>query len=207
MIKAVFFDFYNTLCVWDNRLKSDSKKLPLGIRLSSIGNGIQRCARNLYAEASAADPSDYDILQVMRKIVDSYYEFIKALGAEEHAEQMTWELLQSEHSLFYATSATLYDDGFTDACVFARRGFQVSDCFKLGHTLRTAYGATRHCPLLRCHCRLPRFADSVVKPDPYIFNYTLSAVGVSAEETVYVGDTYETDIVGASRCRDSSDPR
>ena len=35
------------------------------------------------------------------------------------------------------------------------------------------------------------------KPDPHIFEYTLKAVGVSAEETVHVGDTYEADIVGA----------
>jgi FMN phosphatase YigB (HAD superfamily) len=35
------------------------------------------------------------------------------------------------------------------------------------------------------------------KPDPHIFNYTLAAVGVSAEEAVHVGDTYEADIVGA----------
>ena len=35
------------------------------------------------------------------------------------------------------------------------------------------------------------------KPDSHIFNYTLAAVGVLAEETVHVGDTYEADIVGA----------
>ena len=35
------------------------------------------------------------------------------------------------------------------------------------------------------------------KPDPHIFNYTLAAVGVSAEEVVHVGDTYEADIIGA----------
>ena len=35
------------------------------------------------------------------------------------------------------------------------------------------------------------------KPDPYIFEYTLKAVEVSAEETVHVGDTYEADIIGA----------
>ena len=32
---------------------------------------------------------------------------------------------------------------------------------------------------------------------PRIFNCALAAVGVSAEETVHVGDTYEADIVGA----------
>ena len=35
------------------------------------------------------------------------------------------------------------------------------------------------------------------KPDPHIFEYTSKAVGVSAEEAVHVGDTYEADIIGA----------
>ena len=34
-------------------------------------------------------------------------------------------------------------------------------------------------------------------PDPTIFNYALAGVNVSAEEVVYVGDTYETDIIRA----------
>ena len=35
------------------------------------------------------------------------------------------------------------------------------------------------------------------KPDLHIFNYALTAVGVSAEQAVHVGDNYEADIVGA----------
>ena len=103
---------------------------------------------NLYAEASAADPSGYNILQVMRKIVDSYYEFIKALGAQEHAEQMTWELLQSEHSLFYATSATIYDDVVPTLTYLRDAGFKLAIVSNWDTPLETAYGATRYCPLL-----------------------------------------------------------
>ena len=35
------------------------------------------------------------------------------------------------------------------------------------------------------------------KPDSHIFNYTLATIGVSAEEAVHVGDTYEADVIGA----------
>ena len=34
------------------------------------------------------------------------------------------------------------------------------------------------------------------KTDPHIFEWTLKAVGVSAEETVHGGDTDEADIIG-----------
>ena len=35
------------------------------------------------------------------------------------------------------------------------------------------------------------------KPDTAIFKYALNAVGVSAEEAVHVGDSFEADIIGA----------
>jgi putative hydrolase of the HAD superfamily len=37
----------------------------------------------------------------------------------------------------------------------------------------------------------------VEKPDPRIFRVALEALGVPASETVYVGDVYEVDVVGA----------
>jgi putative hydrolase of the HAD superfamily len=37
----------------------------------------------------------------------------------------------------------------------------------------------------------------VEKPDPAIFRAALTALGVAAEEALYVGDLYEVDVVGA----------
>jgi putative hydrolase of the HAD superfamily len=37
----------------------------------------------------------------------------------------------------------------------------------------------------------------VEKPDPRIFHAALDALGVSADETLYVGDLYEVDVLGA----------
>ena len=35
------------------------------------------------------------------------------------------------------------------------------------------------------------------KPEPYIFLAALKRAGVSASEAIYIGDQYETDVVGA----------
>ena len=35
------------------------------------------------------------------------------------------------------------------------------------------------------------------KPDPQVFTYMLEKAGVSAEESIYVGDNYYADVVGA----------
>lgn len=39
----------------------------------------------------------------------------------------------------------------------------------------------------------------VEKPDPRIFAVALQAMGIAAEDAVYVGDVYEVDVVGARR--------
>ena len=198
MIKAVFFDFYNTLCVWGQPLKVRLQKVADRHQVQLDWERYPAARENLYPEASAADPSSYNILQVMREIVDSYYEFIKALGAQEHAEQMTWELLQSEHSLFYATSATLYDDVVPTLQYLRDAGLKlaiVSNWDTPLDPLTQRLGIADYFDVIvASHDSLIRSS----KPDPYIFNWTLSVVGVSAEETIHVGDTYETDIVGAA---------
>ena len=124
--------------------------------------------------------------------------FIKELGVQEHVEQVAWELLQSEHSLFAASAATLYDD--TVPTLHRTCGMRV---FKL------AIVSNWDTPLdpLTERLEIAHYFDAIVashdarvrsaKPDPHIFNYTLAAVGVSAEEAVHVGDTYAADIVGA----------
>lgn len=37
----------------------------------------------------------------------------------------------------------------------------------------------------------------VEKPDPHIFELALEAIGVDADEALYVGDVYEVDVIGA----------
>ena len=43
----------------------------------------------------------------------------------------------------------------------------------------------------------PRDAGGIGKPDPAIFRVALERLGTPAESTFYVGDTFETDVLGA----------
>ena len=124
-------------------------------------------------------------------------EFIRELGIEEHVEQIAWELLQSGHYLFAANSATLYEDVVPTLQHFRDEGFKLAIVSNWDTPLD---------PLTE-RLGIADYFDAIVashdarvrseKPDPHIFNYALAAVGVSAEEAVHVGDTYEADIVGA----------
>jgi HAD superfamily hydrolase (TIGR01549 family) len=197
MIKAVFFDFYQTLGVWGKSLRPRLQKITDRYGCKIDWERYATARENLYADASGSDPTTHTLLGTMKEIIESYCEFVKELGVQEHVEQVTWELLQSEHSLFAASAAMLYDDTAPTLQHLRDAGFKLAIVSNWDTPLD---------PLTE-RLGIAHYFDIIVashdarvlsaKPDPHIFNYTLAKVGVSAGETVHVGDTYEADIVGA----------
>ncbi len=197
MVKAIFFDFYKTLCVWQGSLEATLQKVAERYRVDIDWKCYASARESLYAEGSASAPANHNFRASLEKIFDSYCELLKRVGVKAHVEQMTWELLQYEHSLFSASKATLYED-----VIPTLRQLQ-------GTGVKMAIVSNWDTPLHNLSERLniAGYFDAIVashdervlsiKPEPAIFNYALGAVGVLAEETVHVGDTYEADIVGA----------
>ena len=197
MIEAVFFDFYQTLGVWGESLRPRLQKITDRYDCEIDWERYDTAREHLYADASGSDPTTHALLETMQEIIGSYYEFVKALGVREHVEQVTWELLQSEHSLFAANAATLYDDVVPTLQHLRDTGFKlaiVSNWDTPLDPLTERLGIAHYFDVIvASHDARVRSA----KPDPHIFNYTLTAIGVSAAEAVHVGDTYEADIIGA----------
>lgn len=197
MIKAVFFDFYYTLGVWGQSLKPRVQEITAGYGIEIDWERYAAARENLYSDASGSDPTAHTLLGTMQEIVESYYEFVRELGVQEHVGQITWKLLQSEHSLFAASAATLYDDVIPTLEHLHDAGFKLAIVSNWDTPLDPL---TERLGIADYFDAITASHDERVKsakPDPHIFNYTLAKVGVSAEETVHVGDTYEADIVGA----------
>ena len=197
MIKAVFFDFYYTLGVWKQPLKDRIQKIADRYEFDFDRERYAEAVQGLSGDASGSDPKKHSIFGTMQKIVKSYRELIKQLGVEEHIDQITWELLQSEHSLFAANNAALYLDTTPTLHRLKRDGYKLAivsnwdtPLFPLLERLSIAHLFDT---ITASHDVRVRSA----KPDAHIFEYTLKKIGVSAEETVHVGDTYEADIIGA----------
>ncbi len=197
MIKAVFFDFYYTLCVWGRPLEESLQIIAERYQFEIDRGRYAAAVENLFADASDSDPTTHSLLGTMQKIVDSYCEFVRELGVQAHAEQMAWELLQAGHSLFAANVASLYNDTVPTLQRLRDDGYKlaiVSNWDTPLDPLTERLGIAKYFDVITAsHDTRVRSA----KPDPYIFEYTLKAVEVSAEETVHVGDTYEADIIGA----------
>ena len=197
MVKAVFFDFYQTLGVWGESLRPRLQKITDRYGCEIDWERYATAREHLYADASGSDPTKHTLLGTMQEIIESYCEFVRELGVQEHVEQVTWELLQSEHSLFAADAATLYDDTVPTLEHLRDAGFKlaiVSNWDTPLDPLTERLGIAHYFDIIVASHDMRVLS---AKPDPHIFNYTLAAVGVSAEEAVHVGDTYEADIIGA----------
>ena len=197
MTKAVFFDFYKTLCVWGQPLDVSLQRIAARYQFEIDWKRYEIARGNLYADASDSDPNTHELIETMHQMVDNYRNFLKEVGVQEYLDQMTWELLQSEHSLFAAGNATLYDDVVPTLQHLQDAGFKlaiVSNWDTPLDPLAERLGIAHYFDIIvASHDARVRSA----KPDSHIFNWTLTAVGVSAEEAVHVGDTYGADIVGA----------
>ena len=197
MIKAVFFDFYYTLGVWGQSLKPRVQEITARYGIEIDWERYAAARENLYSDASGSDPTAHTLLGTMQEIIESYCEFVRELGVQEHVGQITWELLQSEHSLFAANAATLYDDTIPTLEHLRDAGFKLAIVSNWDTPLNPL---TERLGIAHYFDTITASHDERVKsakPDPHIFNYTLAKVGVSAAEVVHVGDTYEADIVGA----------
>ena len=198
MIKAVFFDFYQTLCFHRYSLEENLERIAERYGVEVNWERCETALKSLFAGTSAPAPTtDYSLLESSLTVMARECEFIREVGIEKHVEQMAWELLQSGHYLFAANSATLYDDVVPTLQRFRDEGFKLAIVSNWDTPLD---------PLTE-RLGIAEYFDAIVashdarvcseKPDPHIFNYALAAVGVSAEEAVHVGDTYQADIVGA----------
>ena len=200
MVKAVFFDFYKTLSVheaqsFERSLRTITERYGVEINWERFETAMER----LFASTSAPTPTpDYSLLESSITVMKQECEFIRELGIQEHVEQIAWELLQSAgHPLFAANRTILYDDAVPTLEYLQNAGFKLAIVSNWDTPLDS----------LTERLGIAGYFDAIVashdarvrseKPEPHIFNYALAVVGVSAEETVHIGDTYEADIIGA----------
>ena len=197
MIKTVFLDFYKTLYFHRWTLEENLRRIAARYRIEINWERFETAQESLFADTAVFDPATYSLMESLMTTVKRECEFIRELGVHEYVEQIAWELLQSGHFLFAANSGMLYSDVVPTLQRLRDAGFKlaiVSNWESPLDPLTERFG-------------IAKYFDAVVashdvrvrseKPDPHIFSYALAAVGVSAEEVVHVGDTYEADIVGA----------
>ena len=198
MVRAVFFDFYETLCFHRHSLEENLERIAKRYGVAVNWERFERAMERLFSGTSAPAPTtDFSLLEWSMTVMRRECEFIREVGIEKHVEQIAWELLQSGHYVFAANSIRLYDDAISTLQYFRDAGFKlaiVSNWDTPLDPLTERLGIADYFDVIVASHDMRVRSE---KPDPHIFNYALEAAGVSAAEAVHVGDTYGADIVGA----------
>ena len=196
MIKAVFFDFFDTLIFWTQPLHVTIHKIADRYQLH-LNWSVYDEARAILTEAYEASRPTNNIRDTIFRQLDACCVFLKKLGVREYIDQIAWEVLQYEHALFSRNNATLYEDVLPTLNQLQQMNLKmgiISNWDTPLHAMVEELGLSPYFEIVvASHDQRVRSA----KPDATIFEYALNAVGVSPEEALHVGDSFEADIIGA----------
>ena len=196
MTKTVFFDFFATLIFWTQPLHITIRKIADRYQLRLDWSAYDE-AQAILTEAYEASKPTNNIRDTIFRQLDACCAYLKKLGVREHVDQIAWEVLQYEHALFSRNNATLYEDVLPTLDRLQQTGLKmgiISNWDTPLHAMVEELGLTPYFDVVvASHDQRVRSA----KPDAAIFEYALNAVGVSPEEAVHVGDSFEADVMGA----------
>ena len=194
MIKAIFFDWMNTLthAEPDRHEQFCQIARELGVDLSpqKVMQGIYAAGSQLPAGAPYRWQESHD-----PEIFIRYIEIILGEAGVKLRRDKVLEILKKLSQSAGKETYVLYDDVLPNLRRLKARGFIVGLITSL----------TKDMNLICSDLGLTSYVDFVVtskevgadKPEPPIFLTALERAGVRASEAVYVGDQYETDVVGA----------
>lgn len=188
MIKAVFFDWMNTLAhpEPDRHEYYCQAARELGIELSP-----QKVMRGIYAADSqlpAGIPPRWSEEKEQEPFI-RFQEIILAEAGVELPRDVILKLLKMFKQLVEGATWVLYDDVLPTVKALKQRGLI------LGLISNIYLGRARLGPYLDFVVTAKEAGAS--KPEPPIFLLALEQAGVNASEAVYVGDQYQTDVLGA----------
>lgn len=198
MIRAVFFDWFNTLARFDPpREELHSRVLKeFGIEVSpqKILPGVFT-ADSYWFEENAELPVRERSPEEQKKVNIHYQEIVLAEAGVSASRELLLKITKRVRELFDGMKFTLFDDVLTVLPTLKKRRLI------LGLLTNLARDMDYICNQLG----LEPYIDFVVtsqevgvdKPNPPIFLAALERAGVNASEAIHVGDQYRFDVVGA----------
>ena len=196
MIKAVFFDLYNTLIGFDPPREETQAKI-----LKELG--VEVTPQSLLRPIMAADDFIYQELaryplgkRSKEETVELYTEY-HGIVLKEAGLEASWELVTGilKKWLKADYKMVLYDDVVPTLTQLKERGLVIGLITNVDRDIT---------PLCQ-HVGLTDWLGVVVtsqeagfnKPDPQIFRAALRKANLRPIEAIYIGDQYQIDVVGA----------
>jgi len=198
LIKAVIFDWFSTLAHYDpprEQLQAQVlRELGFNIVLTSLQRALVLADRDLYAEFAELSLEDRPPEVRLRTFIRHQQNIMTKAGLDTDsalAEKAITRLQELDAGRRFA----LYDDVIPTVKMLKERRLIIGLITNIRHGINEI-----------CHeLGVGPYLDFVVspaeagadKPDPAIFQFALERGGVEASETIYIGDQYLQDMVGA----------
>ncbi|MBN1161387.1 MAG: HAD family hydrolase [Dehalococcoidales bacterium] len=198
MIKAVFFDLYQTLVRYQpsqEELEAEAlKSFGFDVSPEKLRHPVLTANEYIYQQIAKRPLSQRSREEVMALYIEYQRIVLKEAGLEAEEKVVMGLLGMMQQAKM---DLVLFDDVPGALDDLKKRGL------KLGLISNIERDMTATLEKLGLASRL----DSVVtsqdagftKPQPEIFNYALDKAGVKPDEAVYIGDQYQVDVIGAER--------
>ena len=198
MIKAIFFDWFNTLAYYDpprEELHSRGlKEFGINVSPKEILPGILAADSYFFGE-NAKSPVEKREPRERAEVYRRYQDMILTEAGVKADEELLLKIMHKVQQLFEGVTFALYDDVLVTLERLKGR--------KLILGLLT--NATKDMISIHRKLGLEPYLDFVVtseeagadKPKAPIFKAALQRAGVEASEAVHVGDQYKLDVAGA----------
>lgn len=200
MIKAIFFDWFNTLARYEpprEELHSQAlRKFGIEVSPEKILPGVLTADMYFFGE-NANSPVEKRDRKERAEVYTCYQKIILSEAGVKADQELLAKVLNKVEQLFKGITFTLFDDVLSTLETLKKQRFTLGLLTNLAQDMS---------PL--CHkLGLESYLDFVVtpqqvgadKPEPPIFLAALDRAKVEASQAVHVGDQYKLDVVGARR--------
>jgi putative hydrolase of the HAD superfamily len=196
VIKAVFFDFYNTLAshyprreqAWVNACR----ELGIEVQAKALFNSLPP-ADMYWRDEAARSPIDD---RSPEEKIDFYAEYatriLRGAGVEPNRDTALQILAKLRE---YDWKFKAYDDTLPTLKELTNRGLTLGLISNVVQDMESTYEELGLRPYLAF--KVTSSEVGCDKPDPKIFLAALKKAQVKPEEAIYVGDQYDLDVVGA----------
>jgi len=198
VIKAIFFDWFNTLARYEpprEELHSQAlRKFGIEVSPEKILPGVLT-ADTYFFDENANSPVEKRDRKERAEVYTRYQKIILSEAGVKADQKLLAKVMNKVEQLFKGITFTLFDDVLSTLETLKEQRFTLGLLTNLAQDMS---------PL--CHkLGLESYLDFVVtsqqvgadKPEPPIFLAALDRAKVEASQAVHVGDQYKLDVVGA----------
>jgi putative hydrolase of the HAD superfamily len=196
--KAVFFDWFNTLTTYypprENAYAVACSDLGLEVTFDQLSRGLL-LADQFYSDENARSPVKMREPKEMIALYVRYGQVALRGAGLPSSEETVLRVMEKVRGAFNSPRFALYDDVLPALGALKSRGVVMGLISNIDQDIKPV------CSELGLDTYITQVVTSKdvrsEKPHPLIFLAALDGAGVEAEESVYVGDQYSCDVVGA----------